>query len=111
VRHQGDRHGYTKWLTAVSKCQCEIIRNTQGVYPKDCSSNRTKPLKISPEERISAEEIMKHPARVTGHMAGQCPDGHPAQGQEEFDVEVILTRGSGWGSSKYEGTLKKTKEE
>jgi hypothetical protein len=48
-------------LTAVSKCQCEIIRNTQGVYLKDRSSNRTKPLKISLEERISAEEIMKHP--------------------------------------------------
>ena len=61
VHHQGDRHGYTKWLTAVSKCQCEIIRNTQGVYLKDRSSNMTKPLKISPEERISAEEIMKHP--------------------------------------------------
>ena len=37
-------------------------------------------------------------ARVTGHQAGQCPDGHPAQGQEEVDVEVILTRGPGWGS-------------
>jgi hypothetical protein len=44
-------------------------------------------------------------------MAGQCPDGHPAQGQEEVDVEVILKRGSGWGSSIYEGALKKTKEE
>ena len=48
-------------MTAVSKCQCEIIRNTKGVYLKDRSSNMTKPLKISPEERISAEEIMKHP--------------------------------------------------
>jgi hypothetical protein len=48
-------------LTAVSKYQCEIIRNTQGVYIKDPSSNMTKPLKISPEKRISAEEIMKHP--------------------------------------------------
>jgi hypothetical protein len=45
----------------VSKCQCEIIRNTQGVYLKDRSSKKTKPLKISPEERISEEEIMKHP--------------------------------------------------
>ena len=62
----------------MSKCQCEIIRNTQGVYLKDPSSNMTKPLKISPEERISAEEIMKH--------------------QEEVDVEVILTRGPGCGS-------------
>ena len=51
----------TQWLTAVSKYQCEIIRNTQGVYIKDPSSNMTKPLKISPEKRISAEEIMKHP--------------------------------------------------
>jgi hypothetical protein len=32
-----------------------------GVYLKDRSSNMTKPLKISPEERISAEEIIKHP--------------------------------------------------
>ena len=47
-------------LTAVSKCQCEIIRNTQGVYLKDNSTNGIKLLKISLEERISAEEIMKH---------------------------------------------------
>jgi hypothetical protein len=26
------------------------------------------------------------------------PFGHPPQGQEEVDVEVILTRGPGWGS-------------
>ena len=46
-------------FTAVSKCQCEIIRNTQAVYLKDRRSNGTKLLKISREERISAEEIMK----------------------------------------------------
>ena len=44
----------------MSKCQCEIIRNTQGVYLKDNSTNGIKLLKISLEERISAEEIMKH---------------------------------------------------
>jgi hypothetical protein len=48
-------------MDTQSECQCEIIRNIQGVYLKDRSSNRTKPFKIFPEERISAEEIMKHP--------------------------------------------------
>ena len=33
--------GTHRWLTAVSKYQCEIIRNTQGVFLKDCSSNGT----------------------------------------------------------------------
>jgi len=33
--------GTHRWLTAVSKCQCEIIKNTQGVFLKDRSSNGT----------------------------------------------------------------------
>jgi hypothetical protein len=41
-------------LTAESKCQCEIIKNTQWVYLKANSFNGTE------EERISTEEIMKH---------------------------------------------------
>lgn len=48
------------WMTPVSKCQCEIIRNTQRVYINDWSSNWTELLKMSLEERISVEEIMKH---------------------------------------------------
>jgi hypothetical protein len=28
-------------------------------------------------------------ARIPGNQAGQRSDGHPAQGQEEVDVEVI----------------------
>jgi hypothetical protein len=47
-------------LTALSKCQCEIIKNTQWVYLKDNSFNGTELLKINREERISTEEIMKH---------------------------------------------------
>jgi len=33
--------GSSRWLTAVSKCQCEIIRNDKGVFLKDRSSNGT----------------------------------------------------------------------
>jgi len=33
--------GSHKWLTAVSKTQCEIIRNREGVFLKDHSSNGT----------------------------------------------------------------------
>eukprot|EP00092_Neocalanus_flemingeri_P094274 GFUD01119867.1.p1 GENE.GFUD01119867.1~~GFUD01119867.1.p1 ORF type:complete len:515 (-),score=128.52 GFUD01119867.1:119-1663(-) len=33
--------GTHRWLTAVSKCQCEIVRNKQGVFLKDRSSNGT----------------------------------------------------------------------
>jgi DNA-binding response OmpR family regulator len=47
-------------LTAVSKCKCEIIKNTQWVYLKGKSFNGTELLKINREERISTEEIMKH---------------------------------------------------
>ena len=60
-----------------------------------------KLLKVSPEERISAEEILKHPwlqvsdqeyvrtavsGYVSGHaddQAGECLDGHAVEGQEE----------------------------
>ena len=31
--------GSSRWLTAVSKCQCEIIKNDKGVFLKDRSSN------------------------------------------------------------------------
>jgi len=33
--------GSQKWLTAVSKCQCEIFRNKNGVFLRDHSSNGT----------------------------------------------------------------------
>lgn len=33
--------GSNRWLTAVSKCQCEIIKNDKGVFLKDRSSNGT----------------------------------------------------------------------
>jgi len=33
--------GSSRWLTAVSKCQCEIIRIDKGVFLKDRSSNGT----------------------------------------------------------------------
>lgn len=33
--------GSNKWLTAVSKIQCEITKDTMGVFIKDCSSNGT----------------------------------------------------------------------
>ena len=33
--------GETKWLTAVSKIQCEIFRDEKGVFIKDRSSNGT----------------------------------------------------------------------
>ena len=50
-----------------------------GVYLKDNSSNGSKLLKISREERISAEEIMKH---------------HWLKNRKRWS----LTRGPGWGS-------------
>ena len=33
--------GSQRWMTAVSKCQCEIIRENKGVFLRDCSSNGT----------------------------------------------------------------------
>jgi hypothetical protein len=49
----------------------------------------TKPLKISGGEDLRRRDHeASFAARVTGHQAGQCPDGHPAQGQEEVDMEV-----------------------
>jgi len=33
--------GSMRWLTAVSKCQCEIIKNKLGIFLKDKSSNGT----------------------------------------------------------------------
>jgi len=33
--------GTHRWLTAVSKCQCEILKTPQGVFLKDRSSNGT----------------------------------------------------------------------
>ena len=31
--------GGSKWLNTVSKCQCEIVMNTTGVFLRDKSSN------------------------------------------------------------------------
>ena len=31
--------GGSKWLNAVSKCQCEIVRNSTEVFLRDKSSN------------------------------------------------------------------------
>ena len=31
----------SEWLFAVSKCQCEIMKNDKGVFLKDSSSNGT----------------------------------------------------------------------
>ena len=33
--------GGSKWLNAVSKCQCEIVKNSSGVFLRDKSSNGT----------------------------------------------------------------------
>lgn len=33
--------GDLKWLTTVSKVQCEIIKNSNGIFLKDKSSNGT----------------------------------------------------------------------
>ena len=33
--------GGVKWLTAVSKVQCDVIRNNEGTFIRDCSSNGT----------------------------------------------------------------------
>ena len=33
--------GNYRWLTAVSKCQCEVLRNKDGIFLKDKSSNGT----------------------------------------------------------------------
>merc|ERR1719461_466525 len=33
--------GGNKWFTTVSKVQCEIFRNNNDVFLKDCSSNGT----------------------------------------------------------------------
>ena len=33
--------GGSKWLNAVSKCQCEIVKNSSGVFLRDKNSNGT----------------------------------------------------------------------
>ena len=33
--------GGSKWLNAVSKCQCKIVKNSSGVFLRDKSSNGT----------------------------------------------------------------------
>jgi len=55
--------GSSKWLTAVSKCQCEIFRDSKGVFIRDHSSNGTW---------VNGSKIGKNQARPLDHDSDIC---------------------------------------
>ena len=94
--------GTHRWLTAVSKCQCEIIRNTQGVFLKDRSSNGTW---------VNGNKVGKDAMRPLEHNAVICfagaskkvfvfmateeqTDTFPATLTNKYTVSKVLGRGA-----------------
>ena len=59
--------GSHRWLTAVSKCQCEIIKNNQGVFLKDRSSNGANKISII----LQCNRDVLSGTWVNGHKVGK----------------------------------------
>ena len=89
--------GISKWLNAVSKCQCEIVRNSTGVFLRDKSSNGNKvskdnmwPLKHNSEIYFAGSNN-----KVFVFMSLEATsESYPSKLTTKYTVSKVLEKGA-----------------